>query len=76
MIDAGTADPIALARQAYAEELRFTAHVHRPEVAAAFAAVPRERFVGPGPWRVRSPVGGGGIGPRKMPIRAMSTTMS
>jgi protein-L-isoaspartate(D-aspartate) O-methyltransferase len=50
-------DPIATARQLYAEELRFTAHVRSPAVVAAFAAVPRERFVGPGPWRVRSPTG-------------------
>jgi protein-L-isoaspartate(D-aspartate) O-methyltransferase len=50
-------DPLAVARQACAKELRFTAYVRRPEVVVAFAAVPCERFVGPGPWRVRSPMG-------------------
>ena len=47
-------DPIEGARRSYAEELRFTAHIRSPAVVTAFAAVPRERFVGAGPWRVRS----------------------
>jgi hypothetical protein len=50
-------DPIAAARRSYAEELRLTAHVRSPAVIAAFATVLRERFVGPGPWRVLSPMG-------------------
>ena len=42
-----SARDIAQARTAFAEELRATAPVLRHErVAAAFAAVPRERFVG------------------------------
>jgi hypothetical protein len=44
------------ARQSYAEELRFTASVRSRAVVAAFAAVPRERFVGSGPWWVKSPM--------------------
>jgi protein-L-isoaspartate(D-aspartate) O-methyltransferase len=44
------------ARRCYAEELRFTARVSSPAVIKAFATVPRERFVGPGPWRIRSPM--------------------
>ena len=40
------------ARRWYAEDLRAVAPVGRPEVVEAFAAVPRERFLGPGPWRV------------------------
>src|SRR5258707_9129982 len=44
------------ARQCYAEELRFTANIASPAVVAAFAEVPRERFVGPGPWRIKSPM--------------------
>jgi protein-L-isoaspartate(D-aspartate) O-methyltransferase len=47
-------DPVAQARQWYAEELRFTAHVRSWAVVDAFATVPRERFVGPGPWRILS----------------------
>src|ERR1700726_2365004 len=50
------ADSTAEARQRYAEELRFTARVKSHGVVAAFATVPRERFVGPGPWRVMSPM--------------------
>jgi protein-L-isoaspartate(D-aspartate) O-methyltransferase len=42
------------ARRSYAEELRFTTHMRSPALMAAFATVPRERFVGPGPWRIRS----------------------
>lgn len=42
------------ARLAFAEELRFTADLRSPAVVRAFATVPRERFVGPGPWRIRS----------------------
>jgi protein-L-isoaspartate(D-aspartate) O-methyltransferase len=49
-------DPVVVARRSYAEELRFTAHIRAPAVCAAFAAVQRERFVGAGPWRVRSPM--------------------
>ena len=41
------------ARRWYAEELRATAPVRRNEaVVDAFAVVPRERFLGPGPWRL------------------------
>jgi protein-L-isoaspartate(D-aspartate) O-methyltransferase len=47
---------IRATRRWYAEELRFTAHLRSEAVIAAFASVPRERFVGPGPWRIRSPM--------------------
>jgi protein-L-isoaspartate(D-aspartate) O-methyltransferase len=40
------------ARRWFAEELRSIAHLGHERVAAAFAAVPRERFAGPGPWRI------------------------
>jgi len=40
------------ARRSFAEELRFIAHVGDRRVVDAFAAVPRERFVGAGPWRI------------------------
>jgi protein-L-isoaspartate(D-aspartate) O-methyltransferase len=48
------ADTIEQARRWYAEELRFTASVKSRTVIDAFATVPRERFVGPGPWRIRA----------------------
>jgi protein-L-isoaspartate(D-aspartate) O-methyltransferase len=49
-------DPIAAARQGYAEELRFTAPIRDAAVVKAFATVPREHFFGPGPWRILSPM--------------------
>jgi protein-L-isoaspartate(D-aspartate) O-methyltransferase len=49
-------DAVKLARHWYAEELRFTARVRSASVIGAFAMVPRERFVGPGPWWIRSPM--------------------
>jgi len=49
-------DLIEEARRRYAEELRFTARLASRAVIDAFATVPRERFFGPGPWRVLSPM--------------------
>jgi protein-L-isoaspartate(D-aspartate) O-methyltransferase len=43
-------------RQSYAEELRAVANLQSEAVVKAFAKVPRERFLGPGPWQVRSPL--------------------
>lgn len=40
------------ARRWFAEELRAAGHVDDERVVEAFATVPRERFVGPGPWRI------------------------
>ena len=51
-----TPNAVERARRWYAEELRFTAKVSSPAVIDAFATVPRERFVGPGPWRIKSPM--------------------
>lgn len=45
-------DSIEAARRIYAEELRFLTQMSSPALLAAFATVPRERFVGPGPWRI------------------------
>ena len=44
------------ARRWFAEGLRCCAHVRHRAVVDAFASVPRERFSGPGPWRVLSPM--------------------
>jgi protein-L-isoaspartate(D-aspartate) O-methyltransferase len=43
---------IITARAAFAEELRFVAHVRSQRLIAAFASVPRENFLGPPPWQV------------------------
>ena len=47
---------VRTARRFYAEELRYTANVSSRAVVNAFATVPREHFVGPGPWRILSPM--------------------
>lgn len=47
-------DAIRQARRWFAEELRFVARVSDADVVEAFATVPRERFVGPGPLRILS----------------------
>jgi protein-L-isoaspartate(D-aspartate) O-methyltransferase len=47
-------DPIESARRLYAEELCRLNGISSPAILAAFATVPRERFVGPGPWVIQS----------------------
>ena len=42
-------------REYYAEELRAVGNLQSEAVVRAFAKVPREHFLGPGPWQVRSP---------------------
>ncbi len=42
-------------RRFYAEEIRFTGNIHSTAVIEAFARVPREKFLGPGPWEIASP---------------------
>jgi protein-L-isoaspartate(D-aspartate) O-methyltransferase len=42
-------------RRFYAEEIRFAAHLNSPALVEAFARVPREKYLGPGPWQVGSP---------------------
>jgi protein-L-isoaspartate(D-aspartate) O-methyltransferase len=48
------ADPIESARRFYAEELCRLNGISSPAILAAFASVPRERFVGAGPWTIQS----------------------
>ena len=50
----GVADRVRERRQAYAAEITRSAHVRDPRIEKAFAAVPREDFVGNPPWRVGS----------------------
>jgi protein-L-isoaspartate(D-aspartate) O-methyltransferase len=42
-------------RRFYAEEVRWCAGLKTAALVEAFARVPREQFLGPGPWRVASP---------------------
>jgi protein-L-isoaspartate(D-aspartate) O-methyltransferase len=44
-----------LARAYFAEELRAVANLQSEALVKAFAKVPRERFLGPGPWQMLSP---------------------
>jgi protein-L-isoaspartate(D-aspartate) O-methyltransferase len=44
---------VALYRRFYAEELQATANLSSPGLVEALAAVPRERFLPPGPWLVK-----------------------
>ena len=48
------ADRLAKRRQAYAAEITRRAGVSDPRIEAAFAAIPREDFVGFPPWRIGS----------------------
>jgi len=41
-------------RRFYSEEIRFAGNIHSPALVEAFARVPREKFLGPGPWEVAS----------------------
>ena len=42
-------------RRFYSEEIRFTANIRSQALLEAFARVPREKFLGPGPWEIASP---------------------
>jgi protein-L-isoaspartate(D-aspartate) O-methyltransferase len=46
------------ARRRYAEELRAKARLQTESLVRAFASVPREHFLGPGPWQIMNPPGG------------------
>lgn len=48
----GEADTL---RERYAEEFTYMAHLTSAAVIRAFARVPRERYLGPGPWRIFHP---------------------
>jgi protein-L-isoaspartate(D-aspartate) O-methyltransferase len=41
-------------RAFYAQEVRFAASLSAPGLVEAFAKVPREKFLGPGPWQIGS----------------------
>jgi len=49
-----TAVSIEHARHFYAEELCRANRITSPAICSAFATVPRERFVGPGPWIIQT----------------------
>jgi len=53
-------------RRFYAEEIQTTANIRTPALVDALANVPREKFLPPGPWTIRSEVDLG-AGPRRTP---------
>ena len=57
-----TADvvPLEAYRRFYAEEIEAIANIRNPAIVDALAAVPRERFLAPGPWVFRSEIDFGG----------------
>lgn len=60
-------DPLASLRRSYAEEIWAVAGLRSQAVVEAFARVPRERFLGPGPWRLSLPELFDGRGSRATP---------
>ena len=50
-----TEDDLAQIRRAYAERLRVSARLKSPALVDALARVPRERFLGLGPWQIVHP---------------------
>jgi protein-L-isoaspartate(D-aspartate) O-methyltransferase len=51
-------DELAIVRRAYARQMLAIFGVDNPAIEAAFAAVPREAFLGPAPWTASSPFTG------------------
>ncbi|MGA2568940.1 MAG: methyltransferase domain-containing protein [Terracidiphilus sp.] len=49
-----TSDEIESARRFYAKELCRINQISSPAILSAFSTVPRERFVGPGPWMIQT----------------------
>jgi protein-L-isoaspartate(D-aspartate) O-methyltransferase len=45
---------LAAIRRDYAKAIQSRAQITSPRIVRAFATVPRERFLGEGPWRIRS----------------------
>lgn len=63
-------------RRFYAEEIRAVAGLDSPELVAALASVPRERFLGPPPWRFGSGTSLHPAAYRSTSDPRVSTTMS
>lgn len=50
---------LAIVRRAYAKQTMAAARILNPRIEAAFAAIPREDFLGPGPWQIMRMLGAG-----------------
>jgi protein-L-isoaspartate(D-aspartate) O-methyltransferase len=51
-MDVDSQTELAIVRRAYAKQTLAAAGINDPRIQAAFAAVPREDFLGPGPWHI------------------------
>lgn len=58
-----TLSATAAARRWFAEDLRVSCNLTSRAIVDAFATVPRERFLGPGPWTMRGLFEGGAYSP-------------
>lgn len=62
------ATELAIIRRAYAKNILATVQLDDPRLEAAYAEVPRENFLGPGPWIIPRWVGGYGPTPSADPV--------
>ena len=67
---------LAVVRRAYARQMLAILGVDNPAIEAAYAAVPREAFLGPPPWTASSPFGGYPPTARRGPGRCSIRTSS
>jgi protein-L-isoaspartate(D-aspartate) O-methyltransferase len=58
-LDAGQRVDLETLRQLYAEELRAVSNLQSAALVGVFAKVPREHFLGPGPWQIVAPAAPG-----------------
>ncbi len=61
----GESSELRAQRQFFAEEVQTVANVRTPALVEAFARVPREGFLGPGPWLIRGEGDFGAASPRR-----------
>ena len=59
---------LAIVRRAYAKQTLAAARVTDPRIEAAYAAVPREDYLGPGPWQIMRMLGGYALTPDADPV--------
>ncbi len=66
-------DELAIIRAAYAKQILALVEIDDRRLDAAFAAIRREDFLGPGPWPILRRLEGRVYVPHPTPIRSIST---